>query len=250
MWTITCPTCAKILRQPEEGGDRAFQCPACGIVFDASGQVLENTSDSEAEQSLVGDDSPAEEEFQRSSAIRQGNSPICLLDDADKEFAKDLRIFCFAGGTGIGCYFLFALSTFENLDKFLTNLIMAPIMGLCVGIVSVAVAVAMRRRDEANDPARRRKKVIGWSTFALVSTVITYLSLKHTVSGDWIMAPFLSLLIGGVFAFLAVTLYDALAVLHAVPKNVVAASRLEEDSDTPKSESEVPETAIHDEDPE
>jgi ribosomal protein S27E len=33
MWTITCPACAKILRQPEEGGDRPFQCPACGAVF-------------------------------------------------------------------------------------------------------------------------------------------------------------------------------------------------------------------------
>src|SRR5260370_14432167 len=36
MWTITCPRCAKILRQPEEGGDRSFQCPACGAVFEDS----------------------------------------------------------------------------------------------------------------------------------------------------------------------------------------------------------------------
>jgi len=45
MWTITCPTCGKILNQPEDAGDRPFQCPACGVVLEPFERVAEPGAD-------------------------------------------------------------------------------------------------------------------------------------------------------------------------------------------------------------
>jgi hypothetical protein len=124
MWTITCPACAKILRQPEEGSDRSFQCPACGAVFQhpEGSAELTNTAKSGTDHRIQATN--PEDDFQPEPEIRAGLPPLTKGQNETQPASKTLDN-AFAFGF-LGAFVLTIALGALNISPFLFL-----ILGLC-----------------------------------------------------------------------------------------------------------------------
>jgi len=114
MWTITCPACAKILRQPEEGGDRPFQCPACGAIFEDPERLtkLTNIANTATDHGIQAID--PEDEFHSAPEIRAGVPPPTKGRKETEPHSKTLESAFALGFIGAGLTFLSICAGFSE----------------------------------------------------------------------------------------------------------------------------------------